>query len=143
MPEATAEVMHEGWFTAGDLAYMDEEGYYYLTDRKKDMIISGGENIYPVEIEQVIATHPKVLDVAVIGVPEKQWGEVPKAVVVVRKDMQATEAEILEYCRDRLAKFKQPKSVDFVEALPRNPTGKVERRILKDKYWKGHDKRIA
>jgi acyl-CoA synthetase (AMP-forming)/AMP-acid ligase II len=143
MPEATKEVLYEGWFTAGDLAYKDEEGYYYLTDRKKDMIISGGENIYPVELEQVIATHPKVLDVAVIGVPEKQWGEVPKAIVVVKEGQQVTEEEILEYCRERLAKFKQPKGVDFVEALPRNPTGKVERRILKDKYWEGYDKRIA
>ncbi|MBU2551978.1 MAG: AMP-binding protein, partial [Proteobacteria bacterium] len=143
MPEATHDSFHEGFFTAGDMAYMDDEGYYYLTDRKKDMIISGAENIYPVEIEQALTLHPKVIDAAVIGVPDPDWGEVPKAIVVCREGMQATEAEILEHCQANLAKFKCPKSVDFMDSLPRNPTGKILKRQLREKYWEGHDVRIA
>ena len=143
MPEATAEAMHEGFFSAGDMAYMDEEGYYYLTDRKKDMIISGAENIYPVEIEQSISLHPSVLEVAVIGVPDKDWGEVPKAIVVCREGEHVTEAEILKHCQDNLAKYKCPKSVDYMDRLPRNPTGKLLKRLLREKYWEGHDVRIA
>ncbi|MBW1789260.1 MAG: long-chain-fatty-acid--CoA ligase [Deltaproteobacteria bacterium] len=143
MPEATAEAMHEGFFTAGDMAYMDEEGYFYLTDRKKDMIISGAENVYPVEIEQAISLHPKVFEAAVIGVPDKDWGEVPKAIVVCREGEQVTEAEILEYCQANLAKYKCPKSVEFMDSLPRNALGKILKRQLREKYWEGHDVRIA
>jgi len=131
MPEATAGAMNEGWFSAGDMAYRDEEGYYYLTDRKKDMIISGGENVYPVEIEEVLASHPKVLEAAAVGFPDEQWGEAPRAFVVLRPGAVATEAEILGYCQDKLARYKQPKNVVFLGELPRNPTGKVERRALR------------
>jgi long-chain acyl-CoA synthetase len=143
MPEKTAEAMHEGFFTAGDMAYQDEEGYYYLTDRKKDMIISGAENIYPVEIEQVICLHDKVTECAVIGVPDEDWGEVPKAFIVCCSGQDLTEDEILEHCRTTLAKYKWPKSIEFQKELPRNPLGKVSKEELKKKYWKDHPSNIA
>jgi long-chain acyl-CoA synthetase len=133
MPEATEKSMHEGFFSASDMAYMDEDGYIYLTARKKDMIISGGENIYPAEIEQVITLHPAVIEAAVVGVPDKEWDEAPKAFVVRRKGAMVTEAEILEYCKDRLAKYKCPKSVEFLENIPKNPMGKILRTELREK----------
>lgn len=143
MPDATAEVMHDGFFTAGDMAYMDEDGYYFLTDRKKDMIISGAENIYPAEIEQVLISHPDVADAAVIGVPDEHWGEVPKALVILRENTSVSEEQIIDYCKNNLAKYKIPKSIEFVDDFPRNALGKVLKRLLKDKYWKGHDIRIS
>ncbi|MFC1825055.1 class I adenylate-forming enzyme family protein [Thermodesulfobacteriota bacterium] len=142
MPEATAEVSHEGWFTPGDMGYLDEDGFLHLTDRKKDMIVSGGENIYPVEIEQVIATHPNVLDVAVIGVPSEAWGEVSKALVVLSGSERTTEEEILDHCRQNLARYKVPGSVEFRKELSRSPMGKLLKGVLREKYWKGHETRI-
>jgi acyl-CoA synthetase (AMP-forming)/AMP-acid ligase II len=118
---------------------VDPAGFVYVQDRLKDMIISGGENIYSPEIERVLAEHPAVMEVAVIGVPDEQWGEVVKAVVSLHPGASATEAELIGYCRDRLAHFKCPKSVDVVEALPRNPTGKVLKRDLRAPYWEGRD----
>ena len=135
-PEATAEAMRGGWFHSADLVRQDEEGFIYIVDRKKDMIISGGENIYPAEIEDVLYKHPKVLECAVIGVYDEEWGESIKAVVVCKQGDEMTEEEVVEYCKERLANYKKPKSVDFMDALPRNPAGKVLKRVLKEQYGK-------
>jgi fatty-acyl-CoA synthase len=135
-PEATAEAFRGGWFHSGDLVRQDEDGYIYVVDRKKDMIISGGENIYPAEIEEVLYTHPKVLEATVIGVPDPDWGESVKAVVVPKQGETLTEEEVIDHCKKNLASYKKPKSVDFVDALPRNPQGKVLRFVLREKYKK-------
>jgi fatty-acyl-CoA synthase/long-chain acyl-CoA synthetase len=119
------------------MAFMDEEGYYYIVDRKKDMVISGGVNIYPAEIEIALNHHPKVFDCAIIGVPDEQWGESLKAYVVLKPDCTATPEEIIEYCRQNLAPYKKPKSVEFVPDLPRNPSGKVMKKVLREKFWTG------
>jgi fatty-acyl-CoA synthase len=133
-PEATREAMRGGWFHGGDLVRMDKEGYIYIVDRKKDMIISGGENIYSAEIEQVICRHPKVQECAVIGVHDKDWGEAVKAIVVPKFGEQLTEKEVIDFCKQYLASYKKPKSVDFMDALPRNAMGKVLKRELREKY---------
>jgi acyl-CoA synthetase (AMP-forming)/AMP-acid ligase II len=137
-PEATAEVITEdGWFRTGDMGQVDAEGFVYVEDRLKDMIISGGENIYSPEIERVLAEHPSVMEVAVIGVPDERWGETVKAVVSLKPDTEATEDELIAYCREHLAHYKCPTSVDVLEALPRNPTGKILKRDLRRPYWEG------
>lgn len=133
-PEATAETIVEGWLHSGDAAQYDEEGFYYIVDRWKDMFISGGENVYPVEVENVIYQIPAVAEVAVIGVPHPKWQEVGKAIVVVKDGQTLTEEEVLEFCQGKLARYKIPKTVDFVDALPRNAAGKVLKRELRDKY---------
>ena len=126
----------DGYFTVGDAGYLDEEGYLFLCDRKADLIISGGANIYPAEIESVLIGHPKVLDIAVFGIPDSDWGEQVKAVVEVKGEVSPDlEQEILEWSAERLAKYKRPKSIDFVEALPRDPNGKLKKRLLRDPYW--------
>ncbi len=136
-PQASqAAVDAEGWFHTGDLARIDEDGFYFIVDRKKDMFISGGENVYPVEIEKALYEHPAVAQCAVIGVPDAKWGEVGKAVVVLKPGAAATEEELLEHCRARLARFKVPRSVMFVEALPISAAGKILKRELKDKFKK-------
>lgn len=140
--EATREALRGGWMHTGDAGVLDEEGYLYIQDRVKDMIVSGGENIYPREIEDVLHRHPAVADVAVIGVPDAQWGEAVKAVVVLRPGESASEQEILEFCRGPLAGYKRPRSVDFVAELPRNPTGKVLKRELREPYWRSHGRRV-
>ena len=142
-PEATAAVLDAGgWFRTGDAGYMDEDGFIFLTDRIKDMIVSGGENIYPAEVENVLAGHAAVDDVAVIGVPDDRWGETVKA-VVVRAAGSAVEADdIIGYARERLAHYKCPTSVDFVDALPRNPSGKILKRELREPYWAGRQRRV-
>ena len=140
-PEATAEVITEdGWFRTGDMGKVDAEGFVYVEDRLKDMIISGGENIYSPEIERVLAEHPSVMEVAIIGVPDDRWGETVKAVVSLKPDTEATEDELIAYCREHLAHYKCPKSVDIIEALPRNPTGKILKRDLRKPYWEGRDR---
>ncbi len=137
-PDATAAtVTDDGWLKTGDAGYVDRDGYVYLHDRKKDMIVSGGENVYPTEVENVLMTHPAVDDVAVIGVPDGKWGEAVKAVVVAAAGTAPTEAELIAYARERLGGFKLPKSVDFAEVLPRNPSGKLLKRDLRDPYWAG------
>ena len=141
-PEATARNMQDGFFSVGDIAYRDAEGYYYICDRKIDMIISGGVNIYPAEIEAVLAAHPAVLDVAVIGVPDDLWGESTKAVVELRPGTTTTTAELLAFCSERLADYKRPRSIDFVDALPRNPAGKLLKTLIREPYWKGTGRRI-
>ncbi len=120
-----ATITPDGWLRSGDGGYLDGDGYLYITDRIKDMIISGGENIYPAEIERVMAEHPQIQDVAVIGVPDERWGEVPKAVVVAKPGATIDIEQLLAWCRERLASFKCPKTVDVVAELPRNPTGKI------------------
>jgi len=142
-PKATAETLRGGWLHTGDAASMDEEGFVYIQDRVKDMIVSGGENIYPREIEDVLFELPAVVDAAVIGVPSEQWGESVKAILVVKAEGAPTEDEILKFCRTKLGRYKVPRSVDFVEALPRNPSGKVLKRELRKKYWEGHGRRVA
>jgi acyl-CoA synthetase (AMP-forming)/AMP-acid ligase II len=140
-PEATAQVITEdGWFRTGDMGKVDADGFVYVEDRLKDMIISGGENIYSPEVERVLAEHPAVAEVAIIGVPDDRWGEAVKAVVSLKPDAEATEQELIGWCREQLAAFKCPKSVDVLEALPRNPTGKILKRDLRKPYWEGHDR---
>jgi acyl-CoA synthetase (AMP-forming)/AMP-acid ligase II len=129
------------WFRSGDAGYL-KDGYLFLHDRMKDMIISGAENIYPAEVENVLMQHPALADGAVIGVPDEQWGEAVKACVVLKPGTKAGAAEIIEFMRLRLAHFKCPKSVDFLEAIPRNPTGKILKRVLREPYWKGRERRI-
>ena len=141
-PEATAETLRGGWLHTGDLGYMDSEGYVFITDREKDMIISGGANIYPREVDEVIVQHPAVTEVAVVGVPDSQWGESVKALVVLREGAHATEAEIIEYCRQRLASYKKPKSVEFLPSLPKNAYGKVLKRELRERYWAGQQRKV-
>jgi acyl-CoA synthetase (AMP-forming)/AMP-acid ligase II len=131
-PEATAQTLQGGWLRTGDLGTLDEEGFLKIVDRKKDMIISGGENIYPKEIEEILYSHPKVLEVAVIGKPDPQWGENVHAVIALREGEKATEQEIIDYCRGKIASFKKPKSVSFVKRLPRSSAGKVLKRVLRD-----------
>ena len=141
-PDATARNMRDSFFSVGDIAYRDSEGYYYICDRKIDMIISGGVNIYPAEIEAVLTAHPAVADVAVIGVPDSNWGESVKAVVALRPAATASEEELIEYCKERLADYKKPRSVDFVDELPRNPAGKLLKRNIREAYWKGQERKI-
>ncbi|MGZ3599782.1 MAG: AMP-binding protein, partial [Ktedonobacterales bacterium] len=133
-PEATAEASHGGWWHTGDLARQDEEGYYYIVGRKKDMFISGGENVYPAEIEGVLSTHTDIAEAAVLGRPDPKWGEVGLAVVVPRQHATLTETDILAFCGTRLARYKIPKSVVFAESLPRNAMGKVIKSELYDRY---------
>jgi fatty-acyl-CoA synthase len=130
-PEATAEAIVDGWLHSGDAAMFDEEGFYYIVDRWKDMFISGGENVYPAEVENVIYHHPAVAEVAVIGVPHPKWQEVGRAVVVVKEGHELTEQEVIDYCQEKLAKYKIPKSVRFLDALPRTAAGKVLKRELR------------
>ena len=141
-PELTEQTIRKGWLYTGDMATVDEDGYIYIVDRKKDMIISGGENIYPREVEEVLYRHPAVLEAAVIGVPDDKWGESVKAVVVLKSGASATEAEIIEHCKAGLASYKKPKSVDFVQVLPKTPSGKVLKRDLRERYWQGRERRV-
>ena len=143
MPEETAKSIVKGrWFKSGDAGYFDKDGYVYIFDRVKDMIVSGGENVYPAEVENALMAHPAIADVAVIGVPDEKWGEVPMALVVRKPDTQVTEQEIISFARERLAGFKTPKSVGWVDALPRNPSGKILKKVLREPYWVGHTRRV-
>jgi fatty-acyl-CoA synthase len=136
-PEATAEVMRGGWFHTGDMATMDENGYALIVDRKKDIIVSGGENISSLEVEKALLAHPGIYEVAVIPVPDDRWGEVPKALVVMKPGVTTTENDVLEFCRGRLTHYKCPRSVEFLATLPRTGTGKVLKKELRKKYWSG------
>lgn len=135
-PEATAETVRNGWLHTGDLAKIDEEGYVYIVDRKKDLIISGGENIYPAEVEDVLYRHPQILEVAIIGVPDEKWGESVKALVVPKPGQKLAAQEVIDFCRPYIASYKKPRYVEFVDSLPRTPSGKVIKPILREKY--GH-----
>ncbi|HDS1754443.1 AMP-binding protein [Pseudomonas sp. M5] len=141
-PALTAEVMRDGYYLTGDLATVDAQGYVFIVDRKKEMIISGGFNVYPSEVEQVIYGFPEVFEVAVVGVPDEQWGEAVRAVVVLKPGAQLDAAELIERCGRALAGFKKPRGVDFVTELPKNPNGKVVRRLVREAYWQHSDRRI-
>ena len=141
-PADTAATITDGWLHTGDAGRRDQHGFYYIEDRVKDMIISGGENVYPAEVERVLAEYPDVADVAVIGVPDEKWGEAVKAVVVPRPGATLDTARLLESCRPHLAPFKRPASVDIVNALPRNATGKILKRMLREPYWQGRDRAV-
>jgi acyl-CoA synthetase (AMP-forming)/AMP-acid ligase II len=141
-PEKTAETIVDGWLHTGDIGHLDAEGYLHITDRKKDMIISGGFNVYPSEVEQVIWSHPAVQDCAVIGVPDEKWGEAVKAVVELNPGQSVTADELIALCKARLGSVMAPKSVDFVAVLPRSPVGKVLKKDLRKKYWEGLDRKI-
>ena len=143
LPEETAKTIKNGWLYTGDMGTVDNKGYIYIVDRKKDMIISGGENIYPREVEDALYAHPSVLEAAVIGVPDDDWGESVKAFVVLKDEKKITEQEIIEFCKKRLASYKKPKSIEFLDALPRNPTGKVLKKELKEKYWQGLNRGVS
>jgi len=138
----TAQAIRGGWFHTGDAGYLDEEGFMFLKDRVKDMIVSGGENVYPAEIEAVLMGHPEILECAVIGVPDAKWGETVKAVVVRRGGTLLSETTLIEWSREKLAGFKRPRSVDFVEALPRNASGKLLKRTLRELYWASYERRV-
>jgi acyl-coenzyme A synthetase/AMP-(fatty) acid ligase len=135
-PQRYKNYFVNGWFVSGDAAYKDEDGYFFIVDRKKDMIISGGENIYPREIEVVLQTHPKIKEVTVFGIPDPKWGESVCAGVVLKEDATLTEEEVISYCKQNLASYKKPQSVDFMDALPRNAMGKVMKIELREKYGK-------
>jgi len=142
-PQATEEAQKFGWHHTGDIGYRDEDGYFYINDRKRDMIVSGGFNIFPFEIEQVLLKHPAIQDCAVVGVPDEKWGEAVKAVVELAPGQTVTEAELIAACRDVLGGMKAPKSIDFTAALPRSAVGKVLKRELREKYWQGHGRRVG
>jgi acyl-CoA synthetase (AMP-forming)/AMP-acid ligase II len=141
-PDKTAETIIDGWLHTGDVGHIDAEGYLHITDRKKDMIISGGFNVYPSEVEQVIWSHPAVQDCAVIGVPDEKWGEAVKAVVELNPGQSATAEEIIALCKAKLGGVMAPKSVDFVVSLPRSPVGKVLKKNLRKQYWEGAQRQI-
>jgi long-chain acyl-CoA synthetase len=141
-PEETREGMGDGWLHTGDMGYYDERGYIYLVDRKKDMIVTGGENVYPREVEEVLYRHPAVAEAAVIGVPDDLWIERVHAEVVLKEQQDATGEEIIEFCKRHLARYKAPKSVEFVGSLPKNPQGKILKRELRKKYWGGLERKI-
>ena len=138
-PEASAEALRGGWFHTGDMAVWKEDGYILIVDRKKDIIVNGGENISSLELEKVLSAHPAVYETAVIPVPDAKWGEVPKALVVLKPGASATEAELLEFCRSKIAHYKCPRSVEFFESLPKTGTGKILKKDLRKKYWQGQD----
>ncbi len=143
-PDATQEsIDSEGWFHSGDIGHIDEGGYVYVSDRLKDMIITGGENVYSPEVERVLSEHPAVAESAVIGVPSQRWGETVKAVVGLKPEEKAEAQEIIDFCREHLASYKCPTSVDFVEELPRNPTGKILKKDLRKEYWDGRESQLT
>ena len=142
LPEETARTIRDGWLHTGDYCRFDADRYVFIVDRKNDMIISGGKNIYPREIEEVLYTHQAVLEAAVIGVPDDYWGESVKALVVLKAGGQATEEEIIALCKKNLASYKKPKSVEFRSQLPKSPTGKILKRVIRDDYWQGKDRSV-
>ena len=142
-PDATSETIVDGWLHTGDVGRVDDEGFFYVVDRKKDMIISGGENIYPAEVENVLYEHPSVSECAVIGIPDESWGETVHAIVVAKEGHEASKEELLRHCRDGLARFKVPRSVEIIsEPLPRTPAGKVKKQDLRAPFWEGREKKI-
>jgi fatty-acyl-CoA synthase len=140
-PDATAEAFRGGWFHSGDLAVWHPDGYIELRDRKKDIIISGGENISTIEVEQAVARHPAVMECAVVAIPDEKWGERPKAFVTLKAGATATAQEIIEFCRTHIAHFKCPAAIEFGD-LPKTSTGKVQKFVLRDREWKNKDRRI-
>lgn len=142
LPEVTEEAIKDGWLYTGDMAVIDEEGYVTIVDRQRDMIITGGENVYSVEVENVLYSHPAILEAAVIGVPDEKWGEAVTAIVVLKAETEASEEQIVQFCKERMAHFKAPKSVDFVPALPTTGSGKIAKSVLREAYWKGQARKV-
>ncbi|MGB3903518.1 MAG: long-chain-fatty-acid--CoA ligase [Anaerolineae bacterium] len=142
MPQETAKTIKDGWLHTGDVGKMDEDGYIYLVDRKKDMIISGGENIYSREVEEVLYMHPAVLEAAVVGVPDEKWGESVKALVVLKQGATASEQEIVDFCKEHLASYKKPRSVEFRDNLPKTGSGKIRKHEIREPHWEGYERRI-
>jgi fatty-acyl-CoA synthase len=142
LPEETEKAIRDGWLYTGDMAVMDEEGYVTIVDRKKDVIITGGENVYSTEVENVLYTHPAILECAVIGVPDPKWGEAVKGIVVLKTGQKATETEIIQFCKDRIAHYKAPKSIDLIGSLPRTGSGKIHKKGLRDKHWEGYERKV-
>lgn len=141
-PKATSESLRNGWLHTGDVGYLDDHGYLFIMDRSKDMIISGGENIYPREIEEVLIRHPAVREVAVVGIPDEKWGEAIKAVVALSPGSEASEEDLIAFCKENIASYKKPKSIDFVAELPKNNYGKILKREIRDRYWKDKARRV-
>ena len=141
-PDETRETVVNGWLHTGDMGRYDEKGYIYIVDRKRDMIVSGGENIYPREVEEIIYQHPSVQEAAVIGIPDPYWVEKVHAVVTLKQGAGLTAQELIDFCKQRLARYKAPKSVEFVDALPKNPAGKILKRVLREKHWEGLERRV-
>jgi len=141
-PDETRGTLINGWLHTGDMGYYDEEGYIYIADRKKDMIISGGENIYPREVEEVLYQHPAILEATVIGIPDPYWVERVHAIVVTKKGASTTAEELIAFCKKHIAGYKAPKSVEFIDSLPKNPSGKILKRELREKYWKGQARKV-
>lgn len=141
-PEKTAAAFRGEWFSLGDMGRLDDDGYLYIVDRRHDMVISGGENIFPSEVEDVLQRHPAISDVAVIGVPDPKWGEALKAIVCLRPGQQASPEELTAYCAEHLSDYLKPRSYDFVDELPRNPTGKILKRVLREPYWRDGEARV-
>jgi acyl-CoA synthetase (AMP-forming)/AMP-acid ligase II len=142
LPEETKNSIKEGWLYTGDMAVVDGEGYVTIVDRKKDMILTGGENVYSTEVENVLYMHPAILECAVIGIPDQKWGETVKAFVVLKASQEATEQEIIQFCKEKIAHYKAPKSIDFIGALPRTGSGKINKKDLRDKFWEGYEKKV-
>lgn len=142
LPAETNKSIKEGWLYTGDMAVIDEEGYVTIVDRKKDMILTGGENVYSTEVENILYMHPAILECAVVGVPDQKWGEAVKGIVVLKPEEKATSEEIIQFCKEKMAHYKAPKSIDFIEALPRTGSGKIHKKGLRDKYWEGYDKKV-
>jgi acyl-CoA synthetase (AMP-forming)/AMP-acid ligase II len=140
---ATKEVLHDGWVLTGDIGKMDDEGFVYIVDRKREMIVTGGFNVYPAEIEQVILTHPAIQDCAVVGVPDDKWGEAVKAIVQLKPGAQVQEAEVIALCKGRLGGVMAPKSVEIWPELPRSAVGKVMRRAVREQFWKGRERLVV
>jgi acyl-CoA synthetase (AMP-forming)/AMP-acid ligase II len=141
--EETQKTLRDGWIFTGDAGYVDEDGYAFLRDRIKDMVISGAENIYPVEVEAVLSGHPSILEVAVIGVPDDKFGEALLAVVAVKPDASVTIEELVEFSRGKIAGFKIPRQIKVVDALPRNASGKVLKTVLREPYWVGKNRNVG
>jgi acyl-CoA synthetase (AMP-forming)/AMP-acid ligase II len=142
LPEETSRLLKGGWLHTGDFARQDKDGFVYIVDRKNDMVISGGKNIYPREVEEVLYAHPAVLETTVIGVPDAHWGESVKAIVVLKKGMSATAGDLISFCKENMASYKKPSTVEFRDALPKSPAGKILKRVLRDEYWMGHDRNV-
>ena len=142
LPEATAKTLIDGWIHTGDAGYIDEEGYLFICDRIKDMICYAGENVYPAEVENVLHEHPAVAEVGVIGVPDLDFGESIKALIVLKPQMDAKALEVINFVRGKIADFKLPRSIEFVESLPRTPSGKIQKGKLREKYWQDYQRRV-
>ena len=141
-PDLTQEVLKDGWLYTGDMGMLDELRYLYIVDRKKDMIISGGENIYAKEVEDVLAAHPAVAKAVVIGVPDEKWGEAVKGLVIKKSGSEVSEEDLINFCKSRLASYKKPKSIEFMVDFPKSTAGKILKRELRQKYWEGRSRKI-